>query len=168
VTTLRRAVSLLLSRRLRRSIFREIKDERGSAVVEFVVLTIPLFIPFALYLGFLHGQTQASFDAHNLARQAARAFITSPSQDLAQSRVDMVVQAFASHVLSKDGISANPLVTIQCSATPCLTPGASVEAKVTMSDHALTPSGYLRFINSGGTQVTASDTQVVDIWRNTN
>jgi hypothetical protein len=136
--------------------------------VEFVVLTIPLFIPFALYLGFLHGQTQASFDAHNLARQAARAFITSPSEDLAQSRVDTVVQAFAAHVLSKDGISGSPFVTIHCTATPCLTPGASVEATVTMTDRSLTPGGYLRFIHSGGTQVSASDTQVVDIWRNTN
>jgi len=53
------------------------RDERGSAVVEFVVLALPLFVPFAIYLGFIHSQSQATFDAHNLARQAARAFIIS-------------------------------------------------------------------------------------------
>ena len=149
------------------NISRELRDERGSAVVEFVVLTLPLFVPFALYLGFINSQSQAAFDAHNLARQAARAFVSSPSEDLTEARVNTIVDAFTSNVLAKHGISGKPHVSISCSATPCLTPGANVRATIEILDSSIKPTGYLRFLNSSPTKVSASDIQVVDIWRNT-
>ena len=136
--------------------------------MEFVVLTLPLFVPFALYLGFINSQSQASYDAHNLARQAARAFITSPSEDLTAPRVNTVVDAFTANVLAKHGIIKKPIVSIVCEASPCLTPGSNVKATVTIEDSTIKPAGYLRFLNSGPTKVVASDSQVVDIWRNTN
>ena len=146
----------------------KLRDERGSAVVEFVVLTLPLFVPFALYLGFINSQSQASYDAHNLARQVARAFITSPSEDLTAPRVNTVIDAFVSNFLEKHGITNRPQVSFDCSASPCLTPGATVKATVTLEDSTIKPAGYLRFFNSSPTKVVANDAQVVDIWRNTN
>jgi Flp pilus assembly protein TadG len=143
-----------------------LKDENGSAVIEFVVLALPLYVPFALYLGVIHSQSQSAFDAHNLARQAARAFITSPSEALTQARVDTVVQAFSSEVLAKHGITAKPVLSVQCGANPCLTPDAEVKVTVTLADPLIKPSGYLRFFNSTPSKVVASDTQIVDAWRN--
>lgn len=151
-----------------RKISRKLRDERGGAVVEFVVLTLPLFVPFALYLGFVNSQSQASYDAHNLARQVARAYITSPSEDLTIARANTVVDVFAINILEKHGIRSRPQITFDCSASPCLTPGATVKATVTLEDSTIKPAGYLRFLNESPTKVVASDTQVVDIWRNTN
>jgi Flp pilus assembly protein TadG len=146
----------------------QLRDERGSAVVEFVVLTLPLFVPFALYLGFINSQSQAAYDAHNLARQAARAFITSPTEDLTAARVNTVVEAFATNILQRHGISSQPQVNFYCSASPCLTPGATVKATVVIENSTIKPAGYLRFLDSTPTKVIAQDNQVVDMWRNTN
>ncbi len=144
-----------------------LREERGSAVIEFVVLTLPLFVPFALYLSVINSQSQISFDAHNLARQIARAYISSPSEELTAPRVDVVSQAFQQRVLRPHGISSIPNISIRCSASPCLTPGASVQVTVSLQENSAQLSGYLRFLNTSSNQVTATDTQVVDKWRNT-
>ncbi len=157
----------ILKQRGLQSLSRKLRDDRGSAVVEFVVLTIPLFVPFALYLGFVHAQSQSAFDAHNLARQVARAYITSPTEESTAARVQTVVETFSREILSKRGITSLPEVRITCSAQPCLTPGSQVRAEVTLEDPSIKPGGYLRFIDSTSTKVIASDTQVVDIWRST-
>jgi hypothetical protein len=143
-----------------------LKDERGSAVIEFVVLTVPLFLPFALYLTVVHSSTQIAFDAHSLARQAARAYVTSPSADFVDARVQMVATLFTDQVLAKHGITSKPEITFTCEADPCLTPGAKVQATVTIADKSQAPSGYLRFIGSSNSQVVvAKASQVVDLWR---
>ena len=144
-----------------------VRDDRGSAVIEFVVLALPLFLPFALYLTVVNSTTQIAFDAHSLARQAARAYVTSPSQDFADARVQTVVELFTSKVLTKHGITSRPVVTFTCEAVPCLTPGAKIQATVTIPDNSQAPSGYLRFIDSSAAPktVVAKDTQVVDLWK---
>lgn len=144
-----------------------LSEERGSAVIEFVVLTLPLFVPFALYLGVINAQSQVAFDAHNLARQVARAFITSPSEAFTEARVKTVLNAFSAQILKRHGINSTPEVSIVCSANSCLTPGASVRVTISIEDTTLKPAGYLRFLNTSPTRVVASDTQVVDAWRST-
>ena len=161
VTITKRQVSRFLSRH------RSFRDDKGSAVVEFVVLALPLFIPMALYLTVVNVQTQVAFDAHNLARQIARAYVTSPAENLTSSRMTVVIDAFTENILKKHGISSKPEVRIICSKTPCLTPGAEVEAIVNILDDSMKPSGYLRFLNSSPTRIIAQDTQVVDAWRST-
>jgi len=76
------------------------------------VLTLPLFVPFAMYLGVVNSQSQASIDAHNLARQAARAYITSPSEELAAARVATVTSVFTENILRKHGILSRPDIQI--------------------------------------------------------
>jgi Flp pilus assembly protein TadG len=156
-------ISLLNYKKLAKNI----SDERGSAVVEFVVLTLPLFVPFALYLGIVNSQSQVAFDVHNLARQVGRAFITSPSEALAAPRVKTVVDAFSTKILSAHGITGSPQVSILCSAAPCLTPGAHVQVTISLDDNSMKPTGYLRFWSSSPSHIVARDTQVVDAWRST-
>ncbi len=141
--------------------------DQGSAAVEFVVLTLPLFVPFALYLAVVNTQSQVAFDAHNLARQVARAFVTSPTEDLTSPRTNVVVSAFTNSVLKKHGITSEPQIKVICAASPCLTPGSEVEVIVNILDNSMKPSGYLRFMSTSPTRVIAQDTQVVDTWRST-
>ena len=139
--------------------------ESGSAVVEFVVLTVPLFIPFAMYLAMVNAQSQISFDAHNLARQIARAYVTSPSEEFTAPRVQTVLDLFVQKILRPHGVISTPTVQISCSANPCLTPMSEVNVTVTLEDNSLKLGGYLRSLSTTPKQIVAHDVQIVDAWR---
>ncbi len=105
-------------------------DERGNAIVEFVVLAVVLLIP-CLYLVLTLGAVQSAvFAADVLARDAARIHATEPDPDVAAQRA----RRLAADVLADYGIDAEPdaVVSIRCSASPCATPGQSVRAEVSI------------------------------------
>ena len=124
------------------------RAEEGSAVLEFVAIAIPLFVPLILYFGTMNAKVQEAFDLNNLARQAARAYITAPDESLAEARVQAVLDV-ASHQHSLDLTNQSISYQVECSAQPCLTPDSHI--KVTLQ---IEPSGR-----------SASDIQVVDAWR---
>jgi len=126
-----------------------LREEEGSAVLEFIMIAMPLFIPLSLYLNSVNNSAQGSMDLQNIARQVARAYVTSPSEGLAAVRANEVLAVYQNQILPTHGSRESLSITIQCQAVPCLTPDAKVVATVTS-----TPSG-----NSG------SATQIVDAWR---
>ncbi len=123
------------------------KDQQGSATLEFVMIAIPLFVPLALYLSSVNSSIQNSLTLKNVARQAARAFITSPSEALAPVRAQEVLNSY--RTVSSGSSAAQLSLSIQCESNPCLTPNSKVT--LTVSDPA--------------TSRLASATQVVDAWR---
>jgi len=142
-----------------------LREEEGSAVVEFIVLALPLLIPLTIYLGIVHSNSTINSDLHNLARQSARAFITSPDEGFEEARITSVLNEFESRVFIPNGISEIPKINIECSATPCLTPDARVKVTATIDHHAGSFSGIFRFISTPAIKFSASDTQIVDAWR---
>lgn len=105
-------------------------DERGNAVVEFVVLAVVLLIP-CLYLVLTLGAVQSAvFAADVLARDTARIHATEPDPDVAAQRS----RQLAVDVLADYGIDADPdaVVTLRCSANPCATPGQDVQAEASI------------------------------------
>ncbi|MCX6455753.1 MAG: hypothetical protein NT057_05815 [Actinobacteria bacterium] len=107
-----------------------VENEEGSAIVEFVILALPLFIPLAIYLTTVSQTSQIQFDARNYARQVARVYVTSPSQNLVADRISVVTQTFADSIFLKDKIAIPPAINIWCSRTPCLTPGGKIQVSV--------------------------------------
>ena len=142
----------------------ESRDD-GSAIVEFVILAVPLLIPIILYLGAIHENATMASDLHNLARQSARAFITSGDESFESARLQTVLNLFESKVLSRHGIQEVPSLRVECSATPCLTPDSRVKVTATISRIHQTLGGFLRFIPTPNSTVSASDVQIVDAWR---
>ena len=74
------------------------ESEEGSAIVEFVVLGLPLFLPLFIFLTSL---TQISSDqriVQSLARQVARGFVTAPDETAARSRVEVIKEIGRAHV----------------------------------------------------------------------
>jgi len=142
-----------------------LRTEEGSAVIEFVLLAIPLMIPIIMYLGVVHENSTINSDLHNLARQSARAFITSSDESYEPARIQNVIKIFEERILRPDGIQEVPTITIECSATPCLTPDSRVRviASLTRSKDRL--SGILRFVPTSTVRFSASDIQIVDAWR---
>jgi len=124
-------------------------DESGSAILEFIMIALPLFIPLALYLNSIQSSAQELSDLQNVARQAARAFTTSPTEELASVRANEVLGVFQNQVLPTHGNSAVLSMSISCESQPCLTPNAKVTVSISASPSAR----------------SASATQVVDAWR---
>ncbi len=141
------------------------RSDNGSAVVEFTVLAIPLLIPIVMYLGVIHDNSTITNDLHNLARQSARAFITSPSEGNEEARLQSVLNVFVEKIFRPNGIAEIPTLSVLCSATPCLTPNAKVEVTASLAHYERHFTGFLRLIPSPASDFSATNTQVVDAWR---
>jgi len=153
------------ARSISHSIFRSFCDQEGSAVIEFVVLALPLLLPLTVYLNEVHQNSIINSDLHNLARQSARAFITSNDESLESPRMQTILNLFESKILAPSGISEVPTLNIECSAYPCLTPNAEVKVTASITHLHKNFSGIFRFISAPSVQFSASDTQIVDAWR---
>ena len=139
--------------------------EEGSAIIEFVLLAVPLLIPIVMYLGVVHTNSKIHSDLHNLARQSARAFITSSDESFESARMQSILAIFEVRVLKPDGISEIPTLSVECAAAPCLTPNSRVKVTASLTHSQGQFSGLLRFIHAPVVQFSASDIQIVDAWR---
>jgi Flp pilus assembly protein TadG len=108
------------------------RGERGTAIVEFVLLAILLLVPLLYILLAVFDTQRASYAASAAARSASRAFVTAPDQATGYVRA----QAAASLAFGDQGIDvAGFTLTISCRPDPrdCLTPGSVVAAEVRSS-----------------------------------
>lgn len=105
------------------------RDQRGTAIVEFVWLAILLLVPL-LYIVLAVFETQrASYAASAAARSATRAYVTSPDQATGASRA----RAAAALAFRDQGVEAGGfelVLTCRPDPTACLTPGSVVIAEV--------------------------------------
>jgi len=134
---------------LRRSIY----GEDGSAIIEFVIYALPLFVPLIIYLTSINQSAQIQYEARNFARQLARAYVTSPSQELTGARIFSVKEVFTNSSFVTNKIDPNPIIEITCSLNPCLTPAGKVSVTVRLTS------------NFSGTSASATAVQTVDAWR---
>jgi Flp pilus assembly protein TadG len=131
-----------------------IKDEEGSAIIEFIILALPLFIPLVIYLTSVNSSAQIQYEARNFARQIARVYVTSPSQESTSSRVAALIDAFSKNSFPENGIDLLPTVQISCSMNPCISPNSRVVVDVVLTSSKNRNSAKAKAI------------QTVDSWRN--
>ena len=101
-------------------------SERGNAIVEFVgvmaVLVVPAVIALLAVSALLMGQSALTA----AARESARSFVRADTTVQAHGRA----QTFAQQALDSRGVDSAAIVSVSCSARPCLTPGATVTITV--------------------------------------
>jgi hypothetical protein len=105
------------------------RDERGTAIVEFVWLGILLLVPLLYIVLAVFDTQRAAYAASAAARSASRAFVTSPDQATAYARAEAAARlAFG----DQDIEAADFTLVITCKPDPdrCLTPGSIVAAEV--------------------------------------
>ncbi|UNX54151.1 pilus assembly protein [Georgenia sp. TF02-10] len=102
--------------------------DRGSAVVEFLGVTLLLLVPL-VYLVLTLGRVQAAaFATEGAAREAGRIVAQAETMADATARGRAAVElALADQGFAVDGAAA---LTATCTADPCLTPGARVVVEV--------------------------------------
>ena len=139
-----------------------LRGDEGSAVVEFVGLTLVLLVPL-VYLVLVVGRLQAAtFAVEGAAREAARVFVASDEPaDAAPRALAAAGVAFADQGMPDDPADA---VSIACSDT-CLTPGSEVTVDVEVRVPLPFVPPFLRDAVPLEIPVTARRTAVVDEYR---
>ena len=134
------------------------RRDDGAAMVEFLVLAVTLAVPLCYLLLAVFDVQRAAYGANASTREAARVFVRAPSTAEAERRAAAAAQI----TLTDHGIAYDDgVLAISCSATPCLTPGATVQ--VTYRTRVSLP-----FLSSfagpefASIPVSATHTQVVD------
>ena len=119
----------------RKWVRRFLKDERGSASVEFAVLAIPLFIPLFIFINSFATMSDSQDSLRTLAREAARGFVTSANDEIAYGVAHEIVTKGAQILGYGDAIQKGEIeMHIECSKRPCISPNASVRVFMTRTD----------------------------------
>jgi len=108
------------------------RKSNGSAIAEFLIFTLPFFTVFLILITQIHSKSMALLESNNLARQAVRAFVTSPTAELATIRAYQVIDLYKSN-LTQDAQRSRPInLSITCQDSPCFAPGNKVSATVSI------------------------------------
>lgn len=127
-------------------------------MVEFVVLAVTLAVPLCYLVLAVFDIQRAAFGASAATREAARVFVLAPSTAEGEQRA----RAAAAITLADHGLPLeSDALSISCSATPCLTPGATVLFRYrTTVTLPFLPD--LARTDLASVPITASHTQTVD------
>ena len=111
-----------------------LRDESGSAVVEFVALAIPLFIPIFIYLNSFASLSGNEAVIRTLAREGVRAYVASDNDYAGRVVSQQAVQLIAKHL----GLSEEELQTLsatyECSRLPCLSANSRIRMTISYVD----------------------------------
>lgn len=109
-----------------------LRENRGSASVEFVALAIPLFIPLFIFMNNFATVSDSQDSLRTLAREAARGFVTSTNDEIGYGVAHQIITQGALILGYEDAIQKGEIeMHIECSARPCISPNASVRIVMT-------------------------------------
>lgn len=111
-----------------------LRDESGSAIVEFVALAIPLFIPVFIYLNSFASLSGNEAVIRVMAREGVRAYAASDSDYSGRVVSEQVIELIAHHL----GLTAGEIETIdvnyECSRMPCLSANSRIRLSISFVD----------------------------------
>lgn len=137
------------------------RDERGSALVEFVVLGVLMLIPL-VYLVMTLARVQAgSFAVSQAAREAGRVYVTADTDAAAAARA----QAAARIAFLDQSFEDTGRLTIGCDGSPCLRPEGRVETTATVRVPLPLVPSFVRDVVPLSVPVSASQLSTVDRFR---
>lgn len=137
-----------------RSYVRCIKNERGSASVEFVLLALPLFIPIFIFLNQFSNLSSQEMALQTLARESVRAFVESNSDQSGGALVNQVINVGGAKLGLKPDEISEIESEIKCSKTPCHLSNGRVRITLTLET------------GDGGRVIQASAQQYFSPWSN--
>ena len=112
---------------------RFLRNQDGSASVEFVALAIPLFIPLFIYLNQFANLSGEEEMARTLAREGARAYVSSSGSDTAEVMMNRVIMAAGEALGLTTAQFSRLAFGLKCSESPCHSPNGRVQVTVHFS-----------------------------------
>lgn len=143
--------------------FRDLGDDSGNAIVEFLGLALVLLVPL-IYLVLVLGRLEAAtFAAEGAAREAARTYVVADTSAEGSARA----VAAAGIALRDQGFDDDPVdaLTLSCSSMPCLEPGSDVAARVDLRVPLPFVPGFVRDVVPLEVPVSAERVAPVDAYR---
>ena len=107
-----------------------LRCERGSATVEFVALALPLFVPIIFFLYQFASVSSQEEIARTLAREGARAFVTSSNQSSAVAAMNAVIFRAGRELGLKEDEFERIAINLECSSSPCYSPNGKIVVTV--------------------------------------
>jgi len=112
----------------------KLKDESGSAIVEFVALAIPLFIPVFIYLNSFTSVSGNESVVRTLAREGVRAYVASDNDYAGRATSQQAVQLIAKHLGLTNREMDSLSVRYDCSRLPCLSANSRIRLTIAYVD----------------------------------
>jgi hypothetical protein len=113
-----------------------LKDQRGSASIEFVLLAIPLFIPLFLYMNTFSSVSDDQERLRTLARESVRAFVTSANDEIA-FEVSRSVIMEGGRLLGFKNPESEIQSQILCSQDPCISPDSEIVITLSIPERSI-------------------------------
>jgi hypothetical protein len=108
-----------------------VRDEEGSALLEFVALALPLFIPLFIYLNLYAHSSDSQSSMRTLGREMARAFVTSENDVIAEQVVFEVFVKGAQVLGYGNGVESGAITyRIECEKSPCISPRNQIKISI--------------------------------------
>lgn len=113
---------------------RFLNDEKGSAIVEFVVLAIPLFIPIVIYLASFASLSGNEAIVRTLAREALRVYVASENDHAGREVSAQALAVIADQLGLTDGEIRSLSARYECSENPCLSANGRIRLTISYID----------------------------------
>ncbi len=109
-------------------------QEDGGAIVEFVALAIPLFIPIFIYLNSFSSLSANEQIARSMAREVLRVYVISENDAAAQDLSGRAAQLLARQWKLSESEAASLRTRMECSNFPCLTANGRIKLTLSFMD----------------------------------
>ena len=116
-----------------RQLIHKLRDQNGSAVVEFVALALPLFVPVIIFLSQFAALSNDEFIVRTLARESVRAYILSANDLSATINARNTMKTGAQELGLKEERIKDLDFIVDCAGLLCITPENKVEITITLS-----------------------------------
>ena len=110
------------------------KSESGSAVVEFVALAIPLFLPIFIYLNHFSSLSVNEEIARSMAREVLRVFVISENDQEGRELSNKATKMLAQHWNLSISEISSIRVDMDCSNNPCRSANGRIKVTISFSD----------------------------------
>lgn len=146
---------------MRARLARRMRDDRGAAVVEFVVLVVLVIVPIVYAVIAAMSVQSAAYAVTQAARESARAFTQADSLAEARSAARMATRV----ALSDQGVAVRgDELRIDCDGT-CLAPGSVIRVSVSTRVRLPFLPESLADSTIGAVPVSADHLAVIDDYR---
>jgi hypothetical protein len=115
-----------------RHLIHKLRDESGSAVVEFVALALPLFVPVIIFLSHFAALSNDEFIVRTLARESVRAYILSANDLSATINARNTIKTGARELGLKEERIKDLDFYVDCAGLLCISPDNKVEITITL------------------------------------
>jgi hypothetical protein len=115
-------------------IAKHLRRDDGGAIVEFVALAIPLFIPIFLYLNSFSSISGNEVIARSMAREVLRVYVISENDSAARNLSSSATQLLARQWNLAPSEISTLRTHMDCSHSPCLTANGRIKLTISFID----------------------------------